>query len=180
MGFFSWLMKGVDIQSENENIQQQKSQNQVNIPTQHSLTDNQFESLQQLSKKEKEVTFCVEPIQSQPVAPQIDNRLGLNSEKYAPRQEYQSVERQKAELLVFKVGSIKDIQAAIRHLGKAQPCIIDIVKLSKKEKAKLLDYLGGAIFALKGTMHKFKKENYVLSPEGMTISLQEKIKTVKR
>ena len=175
MGIFNWLMKGVDIQSENETVQPEQ-----NVPVQQQPNnDNQLSNLQQLSKKEKEVTFCIEQL-NQPMASQIDTRLGLNSEKYAPRLEQQTAEKQKAELLVFKVVSIKDIQGAIRHLNKGQPCIIDLAKIGKKERAKLLDYLAGAVFALKGTMHNFKKENYVLSPEGMAISLQEKNKTNKR
>lgn len=175
MGFFSWLMKGVDIEGENVPVQPVQEEQNVIMPPIENQT--QLDNLQQLSRKEKEVTFRIEPVQTQP---QIDTRLGLNSEKYAPRQDVTGQERQKAELLVFKVGSIKDIQVAVRHLSKQQPCIIDLDKVSKKDKVKFLDYLGGAIFALKGTMHKFKGESYVLSPEGMQISLQEKIRTVKR
>lgn len=170
MGFFSWLMKGVDIQ---DNTQQNavKEEKQLNIENQKVENEAVLEDLHMLSKKEKEATFKYDYIQPASNG-QIDNRLGLNSEKYAS-QSYQQP-RPKAELLVFKINEMKDIQLAITHLAKKQPCVIDIGKIAKKEKARLLEYLAGAVFALKGTMHKFKKESYVLSPEGMSISLQKK------
>ena len=176
MGFLNWIMKGVDTEETNTNIDfidASELDNQTGYDMQQQQTminqDDRLENLRNLANMEKQNSVVVAPMQTQqPV--------------YIPQaQRFEEPPKvQKQQIVVFKIASIRDIQSAIKHLNKVQPCVVDFDKITKRQQAKLMDYLSGAIFALDATIHRMQGRLYLISPNGIEIALQDKIKGKKR
>lgn len=176
MGFLNWIMKGVDTEETNTNIDfidASELDNQNSYDTQSNSMmvsqDDRLENLRNLANMEKQNSVVVAPMQmQQPV--------------YIPQtQRFEEPPKpQKQQIVVFKIASDKDVKSAIKHLSKAQPCVVDFDKTTKRLQAKLMDYLSGAIFALDATIHRMQGRLYLISPKGIEIALQDKIKGKNR
>jgi len=173
MGFLNWLMKGVDVEEkeqtidvafEDENAQRgmetPQSTNRVGV----SSMENNLDNLRNLSNLEKSSSINV----SLPVNNGATDYINATPPK------------QKSQIIVFKISGIRDLQNAIKHLASKQPAVLNMESLKKKELAKMMDYLNGAVFGLNATVHKMQGKLYLVSPEGMEIALQEKKKDKRR
>jgi cell division inhibitor SepF len=166
MGIFDWVMKGVDIK-EDDTI---KTENKDDV---YSSYD---ESLQKLQSLEKEETRTI----SKPNNEEALSMLGLSKTKQVFSEENQSAPiLQRPKLTVFKIGSHKDLQLAINSLKSNFACIIDFQDVKHRDRDKMMDFLSGAVFALKGSMHRIKGQTFIISTEGTQIELQEQLKENK-
>ena len=164
MGFLNWLMKGVDVEENQQVVSVDKMQATDNvithaeIPNMQTTIEPNFDNLRNLSNME--------------MSDSVNMSLNMNS---VPN-DYIGVSpvRQKSQMVVYKINNIKDLQLAIRHLATKQPCVLEFKINSKKEFNKIMEYLNGAVFALCATVHKMQDKFYIVSPEGMEIALQEK------
>lgn len=177
MGFLNWIMKGVDTEETNTNIDfidaSELDNNQGSFQSMQSQDmmnqDSRLENLRNLANMEKQSSVVVgSQMQQQPI--------------YIPQtQRFEEPPKpQKQQIVVFKIASIRDIQSAIKHLNKNQPCVVDFDKTTKRNQAKLMEYLSGAIFALDATIHRMQGRLYLISPNGIEIALQDKIKGKKK
>lgn len=173
MGFLNWIMKGIETEETNTNIDfidaaELDGQGEYSQQSTMINQDDRLENLRNLANMEKQNSVMVAPMQTQqPV--------------YIPQtQRFEEPPKVKQQIVVFKIATIKDIQSAIKHLNKVQPCVVDFDKTTKRNQAKLMDYLSGAIFALDATIHRMQGRLYLISPNGIEIALQDKIKGKKR
>ena len=187
MGFFKdWLMKGVDIEENEEVSLNQKAEIAVTtIPEEEVKTDPML-SLQELKNlAEREQQASVElasshqnaQMQNSAYAQQIQQPYvaPMQSAQQSPLN-MQTNSAQKQEFKVIKVGSNLDIQVAIRQLQHNNACVISYMHVSKKELAKLKDFLNGAVFALNATIHPLKNNSYIIAPSNIEIKPQDKVK----
>ena len=79
-------------------------------------------------------------------------------------------------MTMFKVSSEEDVKMALKHLGKKSPCVISFEKMSRKKQANLYQFLSGGVFALGATMVNWVDKEYLLTPRGMEITRQDKVK----
>lgn len=202
MGLMNWLMKGVeqkeqhDVKSttfDNDTIERLK--NISNSEMQESTTINKRATLQTPNYSYNNAGYTqgnmVPPMQNNagfatPFAQNV--QYGAVSPMMQPvgmqPVGYQNVLLQTAPntpyvpttITLFKIANEDDIKFTLKHLGKKSPCLINFVKMPKKAKLALKQFLNGGVFALGATMMKRTEDEYLLTPRGMEISVQDRSK----
>ena len=51
---------------------------------------------------------------------------------------------------------------------------LDLEKISEEDRMRVLDFISGAIYGLNGSIHRFKDDSFVLTPEGKKILTPDK------
>lgn len=72
--------------------------------------------------------------------------------------------------------NFQDVKSLIVSLSNKQSVIVDIGNIVETDAYRIMDYLSGAIFALKGSIQKIAKNMYALAPHGSSIQIPHDIK----
>ena len=62
------------------------------------------------------------------------------------------------------------MENVVKKLKRKEGVIIDFEEVPPAVAQRMLDFLSGAVFALRGSIKKIKYKTYVLIPDGVTIS----------
>ena len=63
-----------------------------------------------------------------------------------------------------------DVKKLIDSIKKGEACIVNLAELNDNDKICVLDYLGGAVYALEANLSRLQGDLYVISPNGMNIT----------
>lgn len=91
------------------------------------------------------------------------NTLLKDTDYIAPRH-YQSV-------VVYAPRSPEDVQNLIDFLRRREPAIINLDNAEASDAQRILDFVSGAIYALNGSVHRIASNIFLLSPEGVEITI---------
>ena len=72
-------------------------------------------------------------------------------------------------LIIYCPTSMKEIQSAVDCLRQNQSVMLDLENISDDDRTRVLDFISGAIYGLNGSIHRFKDDSFVLTPEGKKI-----------
>lgn len=72
---------------------------------------------------------------------------------------------------VYSPQNQDEIEKIVLNLIKNEASIINLKSLSKQECQRVLDFLSGAVFALKGTINRLTQELYLITPENLKIKV---------
>lgn len=118
-------------------------------------------------KKEKDVA---------PEAEQQDKYADFNMhERQTPVQESGFVQPDAFNLgvrdnfIIFSPTDIKGVQEAVDCIRQSQSVMLDLEKIADEDRRRILDFISGAIYGLNGSIHKFKDDSFILTPEGKKI-----------
>lgn len=89
------------------------------------------------------------------------------TEKIAPR-EYQNV-------LVYEPKTINDVQTLIDYLKRKEPAIINLDEVNSPDAQRILDFTAGAMYALNGSILRISGNIFLLSPEGVGVTIPHEI-----
>ena len=102
---------------------------------------------------------------------------------YQPQSNVSPISEAGTGLVVCKPKNFQDVKSLIVSLRNSQSIIVDIGNIAENDAYRIMDYLSGAIFALKGSIQKIAKNMYALVPHGATIQiphdLQNRLKEEK-
>ena len=149
MGFFNSLMKGMGFEGK-ENPKKVKKQNMENKSNDKYTTfDNGLAN-----------SFVVNEFKtSADLASQIPNLpgniVGSNLVIYAPKNN-------------------KDIKLLVECLRRREACIVNLGQLKASDAEKILQFLSGAVYALKGSIKRLQGDLFLMAPEGINIMTQAK------
>ncbi len=106
-----------------------------------------------------------EPIRFTPERSQKQERkvLPTDSDYVAPRT-YQSV-------VVYSPKNHNDVQSLIDFLRRREPAVVNLDSAEEGDAQRILDFVCGAIYALNGTVHRIASNIFLLSPEGVEITI---------
>lgn len=108
--------------------------------------------------------------------------LGLKQEnavEVQPVEKQQSVEQpQQNNQKQYSIGSLvcyapksnTEVKMLIDYIKKGEPCIINLAELGGEDIKSVLDYLGGAMYALGGMISRLQGDIYVLSPKDVKLN----------
>ena len=149
MGLFNFIFKGMGFKDENEIKKEKKAVATSVVPEppkqeKYSNFDNGLARSFSVSSLNENST-----VNSIPTFP----TGGANVVIYAPKEN-------------------KDIKILIECLRKKEPCIVDLGKLQPNDAEKILDFLSGAVYALRGSIKRLQGDLFVLTPEGINIMTQ--------
>ena len=75
-----------------------------------------------------------------------------------------------SNLVCYAPSSNQDVKLLVDHLKNGEPCIVNLGALSKPDIKSILDYLGGAMYALGGMISRLQGDIYVLSPKDVKVT----------
>lgn len=75
-----------------------------------------------------------------------------------------------SNLVCYAPSSNQDVKLLVDHLKNGEPCIVNLDALSKPDIKSVLDYLGGAMYALGGMISRLQGNIYVLSPKDVKVT----------
>lgn len=88
-----------------------------------------------------------------------------NANQYVSPRLYQN-------MVVYRPRTPEDVQMLIDFLKRREPAIINLNDVSSQPIAqRILDFASGAIYALNGSVHRVENNVFVLSPEGVEITI---------
>lgn len=90
-------------------------------------------------------------------------RMPKASDYISPRN-YQNV-------VVYEPRTPEDVQTLIDYLKRREPAIINLDKTPPETAQRILDFASGAIYALNGSVHRISGNIFLLSPEGVEITV---------
>jgi FtsZ-interacting cell division protein YlmF len=76
--------------------------------------------------------------------------------------------------IIFQPTTMKEIQNAVDCLRQNQSVMLDLEKIGDEDRLRVLDFISGAIYGLNGSIHRYKDDSFILTPEGKKILTPEK------
>jgi len=77
-------------------------------------------------------------------------------------------------LIIYSPSTMKEIQSAVDCLRQNQSVMLDLEKIGDEDRTRVLDFISGAIYGLNGSIHRFKDDSFILTPEGKKILTPDK------
>ena len=77
-------------------------------------------------------------------------------------------------LIIYAPSTMKEIQSAVDCLRQNQSVMLDLEKIGDEDRTRVLDFISGAIYGLNGSIHRFKDDSFILTPEGKKILTPDK------
>lgn len=77
-------------------------------------------------------------------------------------------------LIIYTPKTMKEIQSAVDCLRQNQSVMLDLENIGDEDRTRVLDFISGAIYGLNGSIHRFKDDSFVLTPEGKKILTPDK------
>lgn len=75
-------------------------------------------------------------------------------------------------VLIYAPKGDKDLQLLIECLRRKESCIVNLGAMDNATAEKVLDFLSGAVYALRGTIKRLQGDLFLLTPEGVNIMTQ--------
>jgi cell division inhibitor SepF len=145
MGFGDWLMRGLGFDSK------KKEKVAVEEPV-----EDKYANFNMHIKQGGEATSENTPIRNN-FQTDAFNNIGMRD-----------------NLIIYCPTSMKEIQSAVDCLRQNQSVMLDLEKISEEDRMRVLDFISGAIYGLNGSIHRFKDDSFVLTPEGKKILTPDK------
>ena len=77
-------------------------------------------------------------------------------------------------LIIYAPKTMKETQSAVDCLRQNQSVMLDLENIGDEDRTRVLDFISGAIYGLNGSIHRFKDDSFVLTPEGKRILTPDK------
>ncbi|MDR2201183.1 MAG: cell division protein SepF [Clostridiales bacterium] len=74
-------------------------------------------------------------------------------------------------VVIYKPQTPDDVQTLIDYLKRREPAIIHLDGVDELIAQRILDFVSGAIYALNGSVHRVNGNIFLLSPEGVEITI---------
>ncbi|MBQ4049759.1 MAG: cell division protein SepF [Clostridia bacterium] len=74
-------------------------------------------------------------------------------------------------IVVYYPQTPEDVQALIDYLKRKEPAIINLDDVQPNIAQRILDFLSGAIYGLNGSVHRISGNIFLLSPQGVEITM---------
>jgi len=145
MGFGDWLMRGLGFDSKNKD----KNRTVVEEPV-----DDKYANFN-MHVKQNDTTVESASIRNGFQADTLN--LGMRD-----------------NLIIYSPTTMKEIQNAVDSLRQNQSVMLDLENIADEDRTRVLDFISGAIYGLNGSIHRFKDDSFILTPEGKKILTPEK------
>lgn len=74
-------------------------------------------------------------------------------------------------VVVYKPRTPEDVQLLIDYLKQREPAVVNLDGADPLAAQRILDFVSGAIYALSGSVHRIEGNIFLLSPEGVGITV---------
>ena len=95
----------------------------------------------------------------------VSDSFGRIDTQYVPPRLYQNV-------VVYSPTTPEDVQTLIDYQKRREPAVVNLDGVGDPTIAqRILDFISGAIYALNGSVHRISSNIFLLSPEGVEITV---------
>lgn len=77
-------------------------------------------------------------------------------------------------LIIYEPKDNKDIKILVECLRRNEACIVNLGLLKQSDADKILQFLSGAVYALRGSIKRLQGDLFLMTPEGINIMTQSK------
>lgn len=105
----------------------------------------------------------------------LTDTMKSNSSKPLPSAKDNIAMRSYQNVLVYEPRTPEDVQGLIDFLKRREPAIINLDNVDVDTAQRILDFVSGAIYALNGSVHRINSNIFLLSPEGVEITVQNEL-----
>ena len=77
----------------------------------------------------------------------------------------------KSKINVYSPKNKEEIEKIVTNLQNNEASIINLREYEKSSYIRVLDFLNGAVFALKGDINRLTKDLYLISPQNLKIKV---------
>ncbi len=74
------------------------------------------------------------------------------------------------EMKVIKPESVKEVNSIADHLIAKRTVVLNLEDTNKETTRRILDFLGGVVYAIKGNVNKVANATYVVTPKNIDVS----------
>lgn len=74
-----------------------------------------------------------------------------------------------SNIIMVEPVSRKDIQKVVDYLKQGQSVAVNLEGIANEDRARILDFLSGALYGLNGSIHRWHGDYFLLAPEGLKI-----------
>jgi len=97
---------------------------------------------------------------------------GRSEPKILPNDKTFVAGRRYQNVVVYAPSTREDVQYLIDFLKRREPAIVNLDGIEEVEVSqRILDFVSGAIYALNGSIHRITTNIFLLSPEGVEITI---------
>ncbi len=75
-------------------------------------------------------------------------------------------------LIIYAPKNNNDIRLLVECLRRKEACIVNLGKLDASDADKILQFISGAVYALKGSIKRLQGDLFLMVPEGINIMTQ--------
>jgi cell division inhibitor SepF len=79
--------------------------------------------------------------------------------------------RSYSSVIVYQPQNTVDVQTLIDFLKRREPAIVNLDAAPEGGAQRILDFISGAVYALSGSVHRISGNIFLLTPEGVEISI---------
>ena len=79
-----------------------------------------------------------------------------------------------SNLVIYAPKDNKDIKILVECLRRKEACIVNLGLIRAEDADKILQFLSGAVYALKGSIKRLQGDLFLMAPEGINIMTQAK------
>lgn len=146
MGFGDWLMKGLGFDSKKK---------QAEVAVEEQPKNDKYADFNMHVKQGGEVASESTP---------LTNNFQTDAFNLGLRDNF----------IIFRPTTMKEIQNAVDCLRQNQSVMLDLEKIGDEDRGRVLDFISGAIYGLNGSIHRYKDDSFILTPEGKKILTPDK------
>lgn len=77
-------------------------------------------------------------------------------------------------LIIYSPRDNNDIKILVECLRRKEACIVNLGQLKPADADKILQFVSGAVYALKGSIKRLQGDLFLMAPEGVNIMTQSK------
>jgi FtsZ-interacting cell division protein YlmF len=149
MGLFNSIFKGMGFSGKEEVPENKKQQKEQSSTEKYSNFDNGLAN-----------SFVVSEFDSKSsnISSQIPDLSGVGGKN----------------LIIYTPKDNNDIRILVECLRRKEACIVNLGQLKPQDSEKILQFLSGAVYALKGSIKRLQGDLFLLAPEGINIMTQTK------
>jgi len=145
MGFFDWVMHGLGFEDKDGGSKKTKEDKKGRTITE----DDKYTNFNMHERVAGE-TENPEP------APSVSafGNFGVQSEN---------------NIIMVEPKTLKEIQKVVDYLKQGQSVAVNLEGIASADRARILDFLSGALYGLNGSIHRWHGDLFLLTPEGHKI-----------
>lgn len=165
MGFFDWLMKGVGFEADEDQVKPEKKKKKKDKKreAEEAAQEQQEQAELETRSFDGSAYNAFGSVDANNFSSNETNPIG----DFAPENGVGGYGTK--NVVIYRPKTLKEVQGLIDYLKQGESAIMILDGLQTAEAQRVLDFVGGAVYALSGSIKKIEGNIFLMTPEGYNI-----------